>query len=71
MKTTMRMSDLKYSDGFPKNIDRNRLVVVQIQRDDKQGIVLYNCKINGIQDRCYLPLELNKVFAEKIYIIHP
>ena len=65
------MSDLKRKDGFPANIDRNHLVVVQIQTGNKQGIVLYTSKERGIQDRCYLPSELNKVFAENLYIIRP
>ena len=71
MRTTMKMSDLKTKDGFPTNIDRNNLVIVQIQSGQKQGIILYTCKKHGIQDRCYLPLELNKTYAEKLYIIRP
>ena len=70
MRTTLNMSDLKYKDGFPTNIDRNHLVVVQIQ-GNKQGVVLYTCKKRGVQDRCYLPLELNKIYAEKLYVIRP
>ena len=69
MRTTLKMSDLKYKDGFPANIDRSHLVVVQIQTGNKQGVVLYTCKERGVQDRCYLPLELNKVYAEKLYVI--
>jgi hypothetical protein len=71
MRTTMKMSDLKYKAGFPVNIDRNSLVIVQIQTGQKQGIILYTCKERGVQDRCYLPLELNKVYAEKLYVIRP
>jgi len=67
----MKMRDLKYADGFPANIDLNHLVVVQIQTGDKQGVVLYTCKERNVQDRCYLPLELNKVYIEKLYVIHP
>ena len=37
MRTTLKMSDLKYKDGFPANIDRNHLVVVQIQTGNKQN----------------------------------
>jgi hypothetical protein len=71
MKTTMKMADLKRKDGFPSNIDRNRLVVVQIKTGQEQGIVLYTCKERGVQDRGYLPLELNNIYSEKIYVIRP
>lgn len=71
MRTTMKMSDLKRKDGFPTNIDRNNLVVVQIQTGQTPGIVLYTCKERGVQDRCCLPSELNKVYAERMYIIRP
>lgn len=71
MKTTMRMSDLKHTDGFPANIDRTKLVIVQIQKLNKQGVVLYTCKDTKKQDRCYLPLDLNSKYSENIYIIKP
>lgn len=71
MRSTLRMSDLKRSDGFPENIDRNYPVVVQIQSGNKQGVVLCTCKDLGIQARWYLPTELNEVYKEKLYIIYP
>ena len=71
MRTILKMSDIKYEDGFPTNIDRNHLVIVQILNGDKQGVVLYTCKERGAQARCYLPSELNKVYAEKLYVIRP
>jgi hypothetical protein len=70
MKTAMRMSDLKKEDGFPANIDRRQLAVVQIP-DKGQGIVLHTCKITGKQTWSGLPVELNKKYESKIYIIHP
>ena len=65
------MSDLKYADGFPANIDKTKLVIVQIQGEQKQGVVLYNCRLTDRQDRCFLPLNLNKIYAENLYVIHP
>ena len=71
MRAAIKMSDLKYANGFPENISRNHLVIVQIQTGNKQGIVLYTCKLTEKQDRCFLPTGLNKIFAEKLYVIHP
>lgn len=69
MTTIMTIADLKYEDGFPANIDESKKIIVQIGSGHRQGVVLYTCKITGRQDRCYLGLELNRVYVEDIYII--
>lgn len=75
MKTVMKMKDLKRSDGFPTNIDRTKLVVVQIK--DKAfssvygGAVFFSCKITGLQDFDLLPSGICEKYTEKIYIINP
>lgn len=69
MKVTMRYNDLIRSDGFPANIDRNKIVVVQIKDKELPGIVLYSCKETGLMSSAYLPIALNKKYSSKIYII--
>ena len=51
----MNYSDITYDNGFPANIDKTKLIVVQIIHG-KQGVVLYSYIERGCHDRSYLPL---------------
>ncbi len=68
MKTTMKMRDLKVKDGFPDDIDRNRLVIVQA-RQKCNSVVLYTSKKTGNPEYDIIPPMPNQ--EEWNYIIRP
>lgn len=61
----MHKKDLRKADGFPDNINRDKVVVVAVTKT-KCGIIYYD-KDNEIE---FIPLKsLYPKFAEGIYIL--
>lgn len=73
MKTTMKMSDLKYKDGFPNDIDRTKMVVVTVRRVGN-SLLSYYSKCTKTVEMDWIGVEgrpLNEMYKEGIYIINP
>ena len=69
MKTTMKMIDLKYKDGFPKHIDKTKMVVVTV-RNKKNSLISYYDKVYHEVDFDWIS-NLDKKYKEGIYVIKP
>lgn len=67
MRTTMSKKDLKKSDGFSPNIDRDKTVVVQVTSEIDFSTVLYTNKA-GRMDKDVIA-GLWPKYAEGIYIV--
>lgn len=65
MKTTMRMKDLKASDGFPADIDRTKKVAVIVRNG--MPTTAYTSKLGEILIASS-PQKIN--FADGIYFIY-
>jgi len=61
--------DITYPNHFPANINKDRMIVVQITPQPEQSVVLYECKITGNQTRCYLPLSFGTRYIHGITVI--
>lgn len=68
MRTTMLKKDLKKSDGFSPNIDREKTVVVQVTSEVNFSTVLYTNKA-GRMDKDVIS-GLYPKYAEGIYIVN-
>jgi len=66
----MKMSDLKRSDGFPKDIDRTHRVVVCVRKELDAGIFYIN-KEGNVSAGFLWSDPLYPKFKEGIYIINP
>lgn len=69
MKAIMKMSDLKYKDGFPKHIDRTKIVVVTVRKGANSLISYYDKEYNSV-DMDWIS-GLDKKYKEGIYVIKP
>lgn len=63
----MKKNFLNYKNGFPANISFDHKIVVQIVKEPMQSVVLYTCKINNKQTRCFLGYGMSRLFEEGIY----
>jgi hypothetical protein len=71
MRTTIHYKDLTKKNGFPSDIDRTKIAVVQIitvNYEFQPCRIMYTNK-EGHQDCQELPDELIYKYAEGIYII--
>lgn len=66
MRNTMHKKDLKKSDGFPADIDRDNIVVVAVFENNNAKIMYYT-KSKMFRDE--IMNCLHPKFAEGIYIL--
>lgn len=69
----MKMSDLKANSGFPIDIDRSKMVVVQVADGGPENFystILYTSKKTKRQKCEHFYIE-PETFESKIYVINP
>jgi len=67
------MKDLKLEDcihehGFPANLDKNFMIVVQVMPRPEQSIILYTSYIYRKISRSYFPFSFSDKYKDGIYI---